>query len=131
MDLPRTPAIYRSSTRRSNVVLGGFLKHAGARRKHAESAMEGGIAGIAGSKVTNKWGLRLLRCGSEESVPKYLPPWRAGGQRRAAFSSRSFFDTKSCPQGWEPMVRNWIVVQILHISRPHGEADMGLVQLAY
>jgi hypothetical protein len=54
MDLPRTPAIYRSSTRRSNVVLGGFLKHAGTRRKQAETAMEGGIAAIAGSKVTNK-----------------------------------------------------------------------------
>jgi hypothetical protein len=38
--------------------LGGFLKHAGTRRKHAETAMEGGIAGIAGSKVTNKWGLK-------------------------------------------------------------------------
>jgi len=35
----------------------GFLKHAGTRRKHAETAMEGGIAGIAGSKVTNKGGI--------------------------------------------------------------------------
>jgi hypothetical protein len=44
MDLPRTPAIYRSSTTRSNVVLGGFLEHAGTRPKNAETAMKADIA---------------------------------------------------------------------------------------
>jgi len=39
MDLARTPAIYRSSTSRSNVVLGGLLEHADTRRKDAETAM--------------------------------------------------------------------------------------------
>jgi len=38
--------------------LDGFLERAGTRRKHAETAMEAGIAGIAGSKVTNKWGIK-------------------------------------------------------------------------
>src|SRR5258707_6718295 len=97
MDLPRTPAIYRSSTRRSNVVLGGFLKHAGTRRKHAETAIEPSIAGIAGSKVTNQWGIKgFLYRGSGNSVSNYLISlrrWAAVGEPpfRAAF-----FDTKSC-----------------------------------
>src|SRR5258707_12850286 len=96
MDLPRTPAIYRSSTRRSNVVLGGFLKHAGTRRKHAETAIEAGIAGIAGSKVTNQWGIKgFLYRGSGNSGSNYLIiTWALGGRRAAAFSGACFF----CPK---------------------------------
>ena len=54
------PAIYRSSTTRSNVVLGCFLKHAETRRKDAETAMPVDIAGIAGGKVTNQWGIKAF-----------------------------------------------------------------------
>jgi hypothetical protein len=53
--------------------LGGFLEHAETRRKHAETAIEAGIAAIAGSKVTNRWGIKgFLYRGSENSVSNYL-----------------------------------------------------------
>jgi hypothetical protein len=50
--------------------LGGFLEHAATRRKHAETAIEAGIAAIAGSKVTNQWGSKAFFIAAE--VTRYL-----------------------------------------------------------
>jgi hypothetical protein len=81
--------------------LGGFLKHAGARRKHAETAIEAGIAGIAGSKVTNQWGIKgFLYRGSGNSVSNYLISlgrWAAGGE--PPFRADLFLTQSPVPPG--------------------------------
>ena len=106
--------------------------HADRRLKHAETALEAHIAGIAGGKVSNKGIEGFLYGGLANAVSYYqyhTVRWRAS--LRSAFSRRSFFDTKPCSRCWEPS--GWgtePVVRILQISKPHGEAEMSLVQLA-